>query len=110
MGSVLEYHAGPDVAPLRIYLSGDTVPHDELRTIREHFPDLDLAVVHLGGTRAFGVLVTLDHRGGVDLLNLLEPCRAGRVPPAGKVGCIRHRSGYQRADRLSRRRDEVHVR
>jgi L-ascorbate metabolism protein UlaG (beta-lactamase superfamily) len=76
MGSVLEYHAGPDAAPLRIYLSGDTVMHDELRTIRGRFPDLDLAVVHLGGTRAFGVLVTLDHRGGVDLLNLLEPRRA----------------------------------
>ncbi len=76
MGSVIEYHAGPDAAPLRIYLSGDTVLHDELRTIRERFPDLDLAVVHLGGTRAFGVLVTLDHRGGVDLLNLLEPHRA----------------------------------
>ncbi|MDT7805049.1 MAG: hypothetical protein QOI78_8482 [Actinomycetota bacterium] len=76
MGSVVEYHAGPDATPLRIYLSGDTVLHDELGTIRERFPDLDLAVVHLGGTRAFGVLVTLDHRGGVDLLNLLEPTRA----------------------------------
>ncbi len=76
MGSVLEYRATPEADPLRIYVSGDTVLHDELRTIRDHFPGLDLAVVHLGGTRAFGVLVTLDHRGGVDLLNLLEPRRA----------------------------------
>ncbi|MGW5747526.1 MBL fold metallo-hydrolase [Amycolatopsis sp. NPDC003861] len=52
MGSVLEYRATPEAEPLRIYLSGDTVIHDELRTIRTHFPDLDLAVVHLGGTRA----------------------------------------------------------
>jgi L-ascorbate metabolism protein UlaG (beta-lactamase superfamily) len=76
MGSVLEYRATTQDRPLRVYLSGDTVLHDELGTIRERFPDLDLAVVHLGGTRAFGVLVTLDHRGGVDLLNLLEPRRA----------------------------------
>jgi L-ascorbate metabolism protein UlaG (beta-lactamase superfamily) len=76
MGSVLEYRATPGADPLRIYLSGDTVLHQELGTIRSRFPDLDLAVVHLGGTRAFGVLVTLDHRGGVDLLNLLEPRQA----------------------------------
>jgi L-ascorbate metabolism protein UlaG (beta-lactamase superfamily) len=76
MGSVLEYRTSTGAHPLRIYLSGDTVLHDELGTIRERFPDLDLAVVHLGGTRAFGVLVTLDHRGGVDLLNLLEPRQA----------------------------------
>ncbi|MEA5365245.1 MBL fold metallo-hydrolase [Amycolatopsis sp., V23-08] len=76
MGSVLEYRATPESDVLRIYLSGDTVLHDELGEIRARFPELDLAVVHLGGTRAFGVLVTLDHRGGVDLLNLLEPRRA----------------------------------
>ncbi|MFD2489668.1 MBL fold metallo-hydrolase [Amycolatopsis jiangsuensis] len=75
LGSVLEYRARPDSQPLRIYLSGDTVMHRELATIRERFPDLDLAVIHLGGTRAFGVLVTLDHRGGVELLNLLRPQR-----------------------------------
>jgi hypothetical protein len=33
-------------------------------------------VVHLGGTRVLGVLVTLDGAGGVDLLDLLRPTSA----------------------------------
>ncbi|MEU4673393.1 MBL fold metallo-hydrolase [Amycolatopsis sp. NPDC023774] len=75
MGSVLEYRSTPDGDPMRIYLSGDTVVHDQLATIHDRFPDLDLAAIHLGGTRAFGVLVTLDHRGGLELVNLLRPQR-----------------------------------
>ena len=34
---------------------------------------LDAAVVHLGGTRALGVLVTMDGSQGVDLVRLLKP-------------------------------------
>ncbi|MFL6145437.1 MAG: MBL fold metallo-hydrolase [Labedaea sp.] len=73
MGSIIEYRAGSGSRPTRIYLSGDTIIHDELAQIRERFPDIDLAVVHLGGTRILGVLVTLDGSGGVDLLELLRP-------------------------------------
>lgn len=76
MGSVWTYRASRDTQPLRIYVSGDTVLHDELRQIRERYPDLDLAIVHLGGTRVLGVLVTMDDRQGVDLLELLKPAHA----------------------------------
>ncbi|MEV6621776.1 MBL fold metallo-hydrolase [Amycolatopsis sp. NPDC051106] len=109
MGSVLEYRATPEADPLRIYLSGDTVLHDELGTIRDRFPDLDLAVVHLGGTRAFGVLVTLDHRGGVDLLNLLEPRRAVPVH-FDDYGLFRSPvSNFLQEVRIRKPRTEVHL-
>jgi L-ascorbate metabolism protein UlaG (beta-lactamase superfamily) len=76
MGSVLEYRRSPDATPLRVYVSGDTVLHDDLALIRERFPSLDLAVVHLGGTRVLGVLLSMDHRQGVDLIELLRPATA----------------------------------
>lgn len=73
MGSVLEYRATESATPLRVYVSGDTVMHGELDRIRARFPDLDLAVIHLGGTKAFGVLLSMDHAQGVDLVELLQP-------------------------------------
>ena len=76
MGSVWEYRPAPGARTLRIYVSGDTVLHDELRLIAEQFPGLDLAVLHLGGTRVLGALVTMDDRQGVALLDLLEPAEA----------------------------------
>ena len=75
MGSVLEYQPRADATPLRIYVSGDTVFHQDLTRIRERFPLLDLALLHLGGTRVFGVLLSMDHKQGVDLLELLRPTR-----------------------------------
>ncbi|HEY0449631.1 MBL fold metallo-hydrolase [Actinophytocola sp.] len=76
MGSVLEYRPSANVTPLRVYVSGDTVLHDDLALIRDRFPVLDLAVLHLGGTRVLGVLLSMDHKQGVDLLELLEPATA----------------------------------
>ncbi|MFC4000082.1 MBL fold metallo-hydrolase [Prauserella oleivorans] len=76
MGSVWEYIAAPGARPLRIYVSGDTILHDELREIGERFPELDLAVLHLGGTRVLGALVSMDDRQGGALLELLDPAHA----------------------------------
>ncbi|QFZ21671.1 MBL fold metallo-hydrolase [Saccharothrix syringae] len=73
MGSMVEYRSEPGAEPLRIYLSGDTLVHDDLREVRERYPSIDVAVVHLGGTRALGVLLTMDGAQGVDLLELLRP-------------------------------------
>jgi L-ascorbate metabolism protein UlaG (beta-lactamase superfamily) len=73
MGSVLEYRPRADATPLWIYVSGDTVFHQDLAGIRERFPLLDLALLHLGGTRVLGVLLSMDHRQGVDLVELLRP-------------------------------------
>lgn len=76
MGSMVEYRATPDGPVLRVYLSGDTLMHDDLREISERYPLIDVAVVHLGGTRALGVLLTMDGAEGVDLLELLRPRQA----------------------------------
>ncbi|MER7113596.1 MBL fold metallo-hydrolase [Saccharomonospora azurea] len=76
MGSVLEYRPTPTSSPLRIYLSGDTLPHRQLRPIAERFPSLDLAVMHLGGTRVLGLWLSMNDRHGADLLELLEPAEA----------------------------------
>ena len=72
MGSLLEF-SGPDRPPLRLYLSGDTLFHDGLRAIRDRYPDLDLGVLHLGGTKILGLTVTMDGHQGVDLVHLLQP-------------------------------------
>ncbi len=76
MGSMVEYRATPAAEPLRLYLSGDTLVHDDLREIRERYPTIDVAVLHLGGTRVLGVLLTMDGEQGVDLLELLRPRQA----------------------------------
>ncbi|MFD1145565.1 MBL fold metallo-hydrolase [Saccharothrix hoggarensis] len=68
MGTLLEYRATPGSPAFRVYLSGDTLVHDDLQEIRDHYPAIDLAVVHLGGTRILGLLLTMDGEQGVDLL------------------------------------------
>lgn len=77
MGSVLELERDGRTV-LRTYLTGDTLHGPYLRPIAERFPDLDVAVMHLGGTRVVGVLVTMDARQGADLVELLRP--ASTVP------------------------------
>lgn len=44
---------------------------DELREVRDRFPSLDLMLIHLGGTRILGMLVTMDGRQGADLTELI---------------------------------------
>ncbi len=75
MGSVLtlEDGGGP---PFRVYLTGDTLTGNHLDEVADRFPELDAAVVHLGGTRVLGRLVTLDDVGGVELLRRVAPAAA----------------------------------
>jgi L-ascorbate metabolism protein UlaG (beta-lactamase superfamily) len=72
MGSMLDFE-GP---ALRIYISGDTLVHGDLREIPRRYPGIDLALIHLGGTRVLGVLVTMDAKQGVRALKLIDPRRA----------------------------------
>jgi L-ascorbate metabolism protein UlaG (beta-lactamase superfamily) len=72
MGSVLELdQPGQDV--FRVYITGDTLYRPWLRAVTERTGPLDAMVVHLGGTRAYGVLVTMDSSQGGDLVELLRP-------------------------------------
>ncbi|HEV2068268.1 MAG TPA: hypothetical protein VGR26_00575 [Acidimicrobiales bacterium] len=72
MGSVVELLRGDDTA-LRIYITGDTLFRPELREVCERFPGLDAMVIHLGGTRALGILVTMDDRQGADMVQPIAP-------------------------------------
>jgi L-ascorbate metabolism protein UlaG (beta-lactamase superfamily) len=72
MGSIVDLERG-DLRVLRAYVTGDTLRVPELRAIRERFPDIDVMITHLGGTRVLGVLVTMDGRQGTDLVELIEP-------------------------------------
>jgi L-ascorbate metabolism protein UlaG (beta-lactamase superfamily) len=75
-GHVIETVRG-DGKALKIYVSGDTVIHDALHEIPRRFPGIDVAFLHLGGTKIpsakFGVMVTLDARGGVELVRIVQP-------------------------------------
>jgi L-ascorbate metabolism protein UlaG (beta-lactamase superfamily) len=76
MGSLVEYRGTHAATPLRVYVTGDTVMHGELGATRDRYPAIDFAVVHLGGTRVLGLLLSMDHRQGVDLLELVRPAVA----------------------------------
>jgi L-ascorbate metabolism protein UlaG (beta-lactamase superfamily) len=77
MGSLVELgDTSGDVAH-RVYLTGDTLMFDGISEIARRCPDLDLAVVHLGGTTLpGGLVVTMDGRQGADLLETVRPRRA----------------------------------
>jgi len=56
-----------------LYLTGDTLTGPHLTEIKQRHPAIDGAVVHLGGTKVLGAVVTLDGRGGLDLLDAVSP-------------------------------------
>jgi L-ascorbate metabolism protein UlaG (beta-lactamase superfamily) len=76
MGSMLEFRAGAgaDGRAVRIYITGDTLLIDELRAIPTRYPDIDVAILHLGGTTLpGGLVVTMDGVDGADLVELVRP-------------------------------------
>jgi L-ascorbate metabolism protein UlaG (beta-lactamase superfamily) len=78
MGSILEFTPAGDEPPLSMYITGDTLLHDDLREIPRRHPRLDVGLWHLGGTRipgffGAGVMVTMDGKEGADLLELVRP-------------------------------------
>ncbi len=75
MGSMLEFEGGGR-KPFRVYITGDTLVHDRLEDIPRRYPEIDLALLHLGGTRVLGVLVTMDAAQGVRALRIVRPRRA----------------------------------
>lgn len=77
MGSMLEFSRNGGAADYRIYITGDTLVYDDLREIPQRYPDVDLALLHLGGTRILGVMkVTMDGEDGVHMMQLVAPQHA----------------------------------
>jgi L-ascorbate metabolism protein UlaG (beta-lactamase superfamily) len=73
MGSMLDFGDEEGGTRLRMYISGDTLIHDRLREIPRRFPDVDLALLHLGGTRVLGIMVTMDAEQGVEAMRIVDP-------------------------------------
>ena len=73
MGSMLEFGTDDRGVQLRLYITGDTLLHDRLAEIPRRYPDIDLCLIHLGGTRVAGILLTMDAAQGVRALQLVAP-------------------------------------
>jgi L-ascorbate metabolism protein UlaG (beta-lactamase superfamily) len=56
-----------------VYISGDTLLFDGIDAIAERYPAVPTALIHLGGTRIGGVLLTMDAEQGVEALRRLRP-------------------------------------
>jgi L-ascorbate metabolism protein UlaG (beta-lactamase superfamily) len=51
--------------------------YGEIREIPRRYPDVDLALLHLGGTKILGlVTVTMDATDGVKMMRIILPRRA----------------------------------
>lgn len=73
MGSLLEFVSPADSLLLRAYITGDTLVYKDIKEIPHRYPDIDLALLHLGGTRALGILVTMDAKQGVEMVRIINP-------------------------------------
>ena len=72
MGSLLEFEDGSGRSPLRLYISGDTLLTPALAEIAARYPNIDVMLPHLGGTRLLGLfLATMDARQGAALMRLI---------------------------------------
>jgi len=76
MGSMLEFLVDDAGLMFRMYITGDTLVIDDLKDIPRAYPEIDLALLHLGGTRVLGILVTMDAQQGVECMQIVQPRRA----------------------------------
>ena len=71
-GHMLEFsHADREL--YRLYITGDTMPHDQLSEIPRAFPDIDLGLFHTGGTTLFVTVVTMTGEQAVRAVELIRP-------------------------------------
>ena len=73
MGSMLDFRSERDGRAYRMYISGDTLIHEDLKEIPRRYRNIDLALLHLGGTRVLGVLVTMNAEQGIEALRIIRP-------------------------------------
>jgi L-ascorbate metabolism protein UlaG (beta-lactamase superfamily) len=76
MGSILEFRSRASDRGFRMYITGDTLVIDDLQEIPRRYPEIDLALLHLGGTKVLGILLTMDAEQGVQMLQIVKPKRA----------------------------------
>jgi L-ascorbate metabolism protein UlaG (beta-lactamase superfamily) len=57
----------------RLYITGDTVLVDDLHDIPRRFPDIDLGLIHTGGTTFLVTVVTMTGEQGVRAVEITKP-------------------------------------
>ena len=72
MGSVVELE-NEGTCVLRLYVTGDTLFRPWLAEVPRRCGDIDAMLIHLGGTRRLGLLLTMDDAQGADLTELIRP-------------------------------------
>lgn len=75
MGSLLEFQTD-GVSRFRLYITGDTLVYDDIKEIPKRYPNIDLALLHLGGTQIFGMLLTMNAKQGVEMIRIVAPRKA----------------------------------
>lgn len=71
MGSVLEFGSVGSV-DYRVYQTGDTLIFEGIDEIPRRYPELDLMLLHLGGTKVLGVTVTMNGAQGADMVRRIK--------------------------------------
>jgi L-ascorbate metabolism protein UlaG (beta-lactamase superfamily) len=57
----------------RLYITGDTMLIDELKEIPRSYPDIDLALIHAGGTTLFICVVSMTGEQAVEVAEITRP-------------------------------------
>lgn len=77
MGTIVEFSNGTGSNSYRMYISGDTLVYGDIEEIPRRFPNIDLALLHLGGTQILGVVkISMDGKDGVRMMQIIAPHRA----------------------------------
>lgn len=73
IGSMLEFRTADGRSLLDLYTTGDTLVFEGLREIARRYPKIDIMLLHLGGTRILGMLVTMDAAQGIEAMETMRP-------------------------------------
>jgi L-ascorbate metabolism protein UlaG (beta-lactamase superfamily) len=76
MGSIIDFQNAVEDANnrmFRMYITGDTMVFDDIKDIPERYPDIDVALFHLGGTTVMGIVVTMDAKEGIEMFRIINP-------------------------------------
>jgi L-ascorbate metabolism protein UlaG (beta-lactamase superfamily) len=50
---------------------------DDIKEIPKHYPDVHVALFHLGGTTVLGIVVTMDAKEGLEMFRIINPRKVG---------------------------------
>jgi L-ascorbate metabolism protein UlaG (beta-lactamase superfamily) len=80
MGSILDFKVKEEDDAdsssrhlFRIYITGDTLVFDDITEIPKRYSDINIALLHLGGTKVMGIMVTMDAKEGLEMFNIINP-------------------------------------